>query len=192
MAVERVSQQQFFKPTDKGDEMRTQTIKLYQFSELSDDAKEKAIDNYCGINVDYQWWEFMYDDAKTAGIEITSFDLDRNRHCMGQFVDSASSCAEAIIKNHGDTCSTYQEAKNFEKARNEIVDSAPKDEDGEWEDEYKLDNDLDEIESEFLRTMLEEYAVMLQKEYEHLVSAESIQETIEANEFEFTEDGQRA
>ena len=58
--------------------MKTLTINLYQFSELSDEAKEKAISNLSDINVDFDWWTNTYEDAARIGLKITSFDLDRN------------------------------------------------------------------------------------------------------------------
>ena len=47
--------------------MREKTIKLYQFDELSDKAKETAIKKLYGINIDYGWWEFVYEDVKEIG-----------------------------------------------------------------------------------------------------------------------------
>jgi hypothetical protein len=54
--------------------MRTKTIHIYTYDELSDKAKEKARDWYRGPGLDYDWWDAVYDDAKTIaflmGIEI--------------------------------------------------------------------------------------------------------------------------
>lgn len=49
--------------------MRTITItkEVYTFAELSDSAKETARNNYREHNLDYNWWDFTYDDAKTIG-----------------------------------------------------------------------------------------------------------------------------
>jgi hypothetical protein len=49
--------------------MAKKETKKYQFSELSETAKESAIENLAWINVEhYEWWEFVYDDAKNVGI----------------------------------------------------------------------------------------------------------------------------
>lgn len=45
--------------------MKKVFVKLYQFSELSDEAKETALDKLRDINVDHNWWDFVYDDFKT-------------------------------------------------------------------------------------------------------------------------------
>jgi hypothetical protein len=46
-----------------------------------------------------------------------------------------------------------------------------------------------ELESEFEADLISEYAHMLQREYDYLTSEEAIRETIEANDYDFTEDG---
>jgi len=52
--------------------MKTINIKLYSLNELRENAREKALADLYGINVDYGWWDFAYDDfiaiAKTIGI----------------------------------------------------------------------------------------------------------------------------
>jgi hypothetical protein len=55
----------------------------------------------------------------------------------------------------------------------------------------EAEDDLSDIEDNFLDSLLEDYSIMLQKEYEHLQSEESIIETIVANEYEFTEEGKQ-
>lgn len=44
--------------------MRQETRTLYFFNELSEDAKKKAIEKLRDINVDHQWWNFIYDDVQ--------------------------------------------------------------------------------------------------------------------------------
>lgn len=53
---------------------RTIRVKLYQFNELSEDAQQKAIDKFRDLNVDFDWWDSVYDDFKmicdTVGIDV--------------------------------------------------------------------------------------------------------------------------
>lgn len=51
---------------------------LYQFEELSDRAKEKAREWYRSCP-DYDWWEFVYDDAISMA-EILGIDIDYRHH----------------------------------------------------------------------------------------------------------------
>jgi hypothetical protein len=172
--------------------MRTIETKVYHFSELSEEAKEKAIQAYFDINVSHEWWEFIFMDAEQIGLKITGFDLDRNKHCTGKLIHSASEVSNLILKNHGETCETYKLAENFISEWDYLVekfsdgiDKTRVSEENEWE----FDNEADELEAEFLKDLLEEYASILQKAYEYLTSEEAIQETIEANGYEFTEAG---
>ena len=160
--------------------MKTKTINLYEFDELSDQAKQRAIANNCGINVDYwEWYHSVYDDAENIGLKITGFDLDRNRHCTGKAVDDVLTIAHKIKTEHGFDTPTYELANEF------IKDYAALDED--------IDADeLRDFKNEFLKSILEEYSILLQKEYEWLTSKESIEDALRANEYEFLEDGSRA
>jgi hypothetical protein len=168
--------------------MRTIEVKLYQFNELSAEAKEKAIENLIDINVGHEWWEFTYEDAKQIGLKITGFDLDRNRHATGEFIDNAYDCEHAILKNHGKDCETYKTAQNYLNERAELEKQLePEDEINPFYDSVAEIEDLDD---EFLKSILEDYSQMLQNEYEYLMSEEAIIDTIEANEYEFTEDGE--
>jgi len=168
--------------------MRVKEITLYKFDELSEAAKEKAIEKLWDINVDYNWWESAYEDAERIGLKITSFDLDRNRHAEGKFTLSANEVAQNIFNEHGENCETYRTAQNFMKEW-EPVFNGYMDECSEHYESRESEDRLNELEDEFLQSLLEDYSIMLQKEYEYQTSQEAIIETIQANEYEFTEDG---
>ncbi len=172
--------------------MKTKTITLYEFKELSEDAKEKAINQLWDINVNHEWWDCLYGDAEIIGLKLTEFDLDRNRHAKGKLLVSLSECCELIINEHGPDCITRKTAEDYLKQWVELV---KKYSDGVHTDEVaehnypKFDHLADELESDFTNSILEDYSILLQNEYEYLTSKEQIIETIEANEYTFTEDG---
>ena len=172
--------------------VKTET-KVYKYEELSDDAKQTALEKLSDINVDYEWWEFTYEDAKTVLLKLESFDIDRNRHCTGGFIEAADDTANAIIAEHGESCETFQTATNYLEERRKLVekhsDGIKTDEVAE-DNEYDFDNECEDLDDEFLRSILEDYSIMLQHEFEYLTSEESILETIEVNEYEFTKDGE--
>jgi hypothetical protein len=151
--------------------MRIVETKVYLFDELSDEAKEKAIEGLADINIDHEWWDCTYEDAANVGIKLTEFDIGRGNYCRGEFIDSAEDVAAEIIKGHGESCETHKTATEF---LNHIT-----------EDE----NERAELNNEFAYSILEDYRIILQKEYEYLTSEDMIIETIKANEYEFTEDG---
>lgn len=168
--------------------MKTVTINIYQFSELSDEAKEKAISNLSDINVDFDWWTNTYEDAARIGLKITSFDLDRNRNAKGQFTLSANEVAQNIFNEHGEECETYKTAKSFMEEWQPIFNDYMNENSENYESRESEDK-LQDLEDDFKNSILEDYSILLQHECEYLQSEKAIIETIEANEYDFTEDG---
>lgn len=168
--------------------METVEIKVYSFGELSEDAKQNAIENLSDNNVDYSWWKYIYEDANNIGLEIDEFDLCRSKYCKGQLLYSASEVAANIFKEHGEDTSTYTTALNFMNDWKPIFDDYMNEESEGYESRDN-ENKMIDLESDFLDSLLKDYANMLQDEYEWLISTEAIVETIEANEYYFTEDG---
>jgi len=173
--------------------MKTIPVELFTFSELSETAKANAISNYSTSDLDFEWeWDSIKDDAKEIGLLITS--LDDNHPNKGEFYGSAIDTANAIIDNHGESCETYKTAKTFIEDWTQLVakysDGKETDkvaEDNEWD----FDNEANELEKDFLQSLLEDYRIMYNKQCDYIQSAEYIAETLEANGYEFTEDGNR-
>lgn len=171
--------------------MRKETINLYRFQELSEEAKERALEDLYDLNVDIMdWWDFTYEDAENIGLKITSFDTGRKNSITGKFTERPEDVAHTIIQEHGSGCSTYQTANNYLQEYNPLAER--------YEDAYYKDlcEEQDEIEAkledlaeDFLHSLLEDYLQILKNEYEYLTSKEVIIETIEANEYDFTEEG---
>ena len=157
-----------------------QPFQVFQFSELSDDAKKAVISQFSDVNVDYEWYEGTYDDAANIGLKITSFDIERGAYVNGTIIDRMMDTIGLIKENHGDVCETYKLAKRYE------------------EDFLKLDQESDEydylvsdMEDEFLKELCDEYLTILRDEYEYLTTDKAIIETIESNEYEFLETGKQ-
>jgi hypothetical protein len=160
--------------------METRQYTVYKFSELSEDGKEKAIQNLADINVDYEWWESTYDDAENIGLKIHEFDIDRGAYCRMTYVDSLEDVIAKIISDHGKDCETAKTAREYQKK----LKALDKLEECDYEDAR------DELRDEFLHDISEDYRIILQHEYEYLTAEKAIIETIEANDYDFTEDGQ--
>lgn len=157
--------------------MRQETVNIYTFDELSDRAKQRALDHCRYWQVEHEWWDGVYMDAERIGLKITAFDLDRHLHADGDFISSAESCAKAILEEHGASCETFKDASAY------------------LEDLTKLAEDDDaheDLDREFLKTILEDYAWNLQHEYEWLTDDAQVEEFILANDYEFDEDGDLA
>ena len=165
--------------------MRTETkeYKIFKFEELDERSKSKAIDYFRDVNVNHGWWDHIECEIKDYGGELIEFDTGRS--CLIRIkIDSPEIFAREILKNHGEGCDTYKAAKNFidETDKFYCIDS----------DEFTYDQteQLKQIESEFIKEISEEYLSLLRSEYEYLISDEAVRETIEANEYEFLEDGE--
>lgn len=168
--------------------MKTIEINLYKFNELDEKAKQKAIDKLSDINVDFDWWELTYSDAENIGLEITYFGLDRNRGAEGKFLINEEEVAEKIIKEHGENCQTFKDAQIFLTNFKELKKIGSKEGITDAEEEEN-DENIEYLKEEFLNTILEDYSIMLQNESEYLQSNESIIESIEANDCDFTKEG---
>lgn len=152
---------------------------IYAFDDLSDDAKDVARDWWREGALDYDWYDSTYEDAETIGLKIKSFELDRGRHATGDFTKDVDEVISAILANHGDQCETFKTAMQY---KGELEIARKNDEN---------DDEIDEITEEFRKSLLEDYSIILQHEYEYLLSDESVDDTIRANEYTFTAEGKR-
>jgi len=160
--------------------MRKAQIALYKYDELESAVKERVLHWFCADYPPYGWWRDIFEDAKTVGLEIIGFDL-RYPGSTGKFINSGIECAHLIRENHGESCGTYKTAIKYLDKYHKLIQQG-----------HDPDNDFKEFEDidrEFLDDILRDYRALLKKEYEHLVSIENLEETIRAQEFEFTRQG---
>jgi hypothetical protein len=177
--------------------MRIIETKAYQFDELDEQTKEKAIDNYRYISVEDDFrYEFIKEDLDSVGIELRSFDLGRGSFAEIHLEDFCETC-DLILKWHGENCETYKIAERYIKEYNSIKEKMDNLE--QYENDYsdeehlnelmQLDKDLEDLDEEYQKEFSEEVLSMLRKEYEYMTSDEYIIEMFQANEYEFTEEG---
>ena len=93
--------------------MKTITINLYEFNELSEKAQRPAMDKLMNINIDNDWWDFAYEDAKNVGCIIEGFDLGRGKSIELVIDDDHIEVAQKIVENWGETCDGYKESQQF-------------------------------------------------------------------------------
>lgn len=168
--------------------MRTVRIKVLKFEELDAMAKQKAIEWYMsGFNDDAEICrQDSREDAKQIGLKIIS--LDDHRANEGEFLISAAETAKLIFANHGEQCDTYKTALDFTKSIQEIEKKAEA-ENKDGDEEYYFSEEIEEAEKEFLQSLLEDYRIMLNKDIDYRSSEEYISEHMQANDYEFTEEG---
>lgn len=172
--------------------MKTIHLKLYQFTELPEQGKEKAIADNADFNVNYNWWDMVYEDARNIGLKITGFDLDRAHYCNAEYIYDAIYTARQITLDHGEQTDTYRIATDFQESRDLLITTWPKDEIGELEQVDEMDEALDNVENRFLKSLALAYLRILDNEYDHLTSDKAIADALTANEYWFTADGKMA
>jgi len=156
--------------------MKTIELNLYTFKELSKEAQQKAIEDHRYFNVDHEWWNCTYDDMENIGATIKSFDIDR-REIEIVLNKPINEIINTILTEHGKECQTYITAKCFEKQVRE-------------RDKKGLKQKADTVRM-FKDSIGLQYINMLQKEYEYLLSDESVKQSLIANEYDFLETGKR-
>ena len=202
--------------------MKTKTITLYQFSELSDKAKEKAIEQLRDINVDYyDWNDYLIDDWQKT---LNKIGFENAKIAYSGFWsqgDGASFTADVDIEKLLSSmtyCATkYKNARIFELVsllhdKNAINIHLAK---NHWGTHYShertvslnIDIDYPYERGSFWPKIVEQFEnalddfridlcsavyTSLENEYNYLTSDESIIEIIEANDYEFTINGELA
>lgn len=176
---------------------------LYTIDELSGDARDKALSHLWDLNTDYDWWEHIYEDAATIGLEITSFDLDR-KNITGRLTESLRDCCALIRKHHHKECDTFKTARQYLKEyakaletwRAYELETCPEEHEGyspsDWLDDFDNLEEYEDIEEDFKKALLQDYFSMLRNEYDYQTSEEQVLEAVGANEYLFTEDGELA
>jgi hypothetical protein len=202
--------------------MRTETINICQYSELSEKAKQRAREWYTGDGF-YFHDDFIFDDF-TQICDILGIDLSDSKNRSQIYYRLAYSQGDGAcfngtyeyktgallaIKDHAPLDTTLQDIavrlqaaqkKMFYKTRVKITHSG-----GychAYSMDYEFSNDLhpnldDESEPcraiiECMRDLAKWLYAQIQNEYEYQTSDTAVAENIEANEYEFLESGKRA
>lgn len=92
--------------------MRIIETTVYFFSELGEEAQNKAIEEFSDINTNFNWYEHIITEAKELGLYIGPWDLDRHR-ITGHFTKRSKMIAQQILVDHGPICDTCRTAKRY-------------------------------------------------------------------------------
>lgn len=198
---------------------RYKQLPIYKFDEAPKELQQKILDNYIGINVDdNDWWDFdglidpSQEDVKKLSPEdkkrynkimkegksvfkykIGAFDLDRSNYLQLENVEPAD---EKLF--FGILGLTKAERKKIYKVKpyndnNRETDTKIEvwfDEDAKITDAQK--ESIEKQVTEKWSDIIHEAKKSLRKNYEWLTSDEAIKDTIEANEYDFNEQGKIA
>lgn len=168
--------------------MKTIETPVFEYAELNDKAKARALDWGRDVSTDGEWWESVYDDAERVGCKIEGFNTGRSNSIDFKLEWDAISVALAIRENWGEVPAFVGEFISQHDAFhgvNGFITLSEGDVEADHEERW------DEIEDEFTRALGEEYLQTLKNEYDYLTGDEQVEEFIEANGYTFTTDGKR-
>lgn len=172
--------------------MRTIEVKLYQFEELSNEAKENAIEENRTMNVEHDWWDWFDEGMNEIGIKVNSFDVYYGN--IGITIDDSEQTAIKAIEKYPKENEVFKISKQFIADRDALVKRLGEGNniDGysvkeEFINEY--DEEIEHLEEQYRREIAKEIITWLREDYEYLQTDEAIAETLIANDYEFTEGG---
>ena len=179
--------------------MREITVKVYTFAELSDDAKERALNEFRDINVEFNWYEDTFDTIRTAG-KLIGLDIDRiyfytDLYCIFdadyEYVRGAAKAIQAEFPHATDLHDVARKLQDLQKRHFYSLSCAVRE--GRSMNYYRCFRFGEDYECEDLGDIIDDFArwaqILLRDEYKYLTSDEAVKETIEANGYEFTEAG---
>lgn len=171
--------------------MKTKTIELFTFDELSETAKQNAIKQLWDINIDYEWYECTIEEFKDqlyfAGFSNIKIDFS-GFYSQGDGLSFTGDFNNKNINKKADIY--YQSIKDFLQYIEhkhcyfniERISSRYSHENTVYSDnEYMLG---------YCRSIMQEFYRALENEYEYLTSEAQIIESIDYNNYYFTEDGE--
>ena len=192
--------------------MEIRQYKVYKFAELSEDGRKKAVEKLYDINVDHDWWDCDYEDAKEC-LAILGFSIDKiffsgfssqgDGACFEGKWDASdykptikkhapkdkelariSAGLKAIVKKYPDAGMRVKQSGHYMHkycTSFEVWDNS--------DDSCNSDANCEEEIIELSRDAMEWIYRRLEEQYYYLTSEKVIIETIEANDYDFTEDG---
>ena len=179
--------------------MREITVKVYKFAELSDDAQERALNDFRDVNADFPWWWSTFDTIRTAG-KLIGLDIDRiyfdtDLYCIFnadyEYVRGAVKAVQAEFPRMTALHEVAQKLQVLQKRHFYSLScnvASQRD-----TNSYQCFRFGEDYECEDLGDILDDFAhwarILLRDECEWLTSDEAVKEMIEANEYEFDEDG---
>lgn len=196
--------------------MRTIETTLYTYDELpTDAARQRAREWYSDGGLEYEWWDSVYEDAKTIG-EILGFTIDRisfsgfwsqgdGASFVGDYAYApgwrkklkAYAPLDEDVRAIGDALQSIQKPRRY-KLRATIGAMGRYCHEGtmtaavETADGREVSADEDAAILECARDFARWIYSRLEADHEYLTSDETVADNIRANGYEFTVDGRRA
>ncbi|MBM9615232.1 hypothetical protein JWJ90_13175 [Desulfobulbus rhabdoformis] len=209
-------------------EQITLTINLYSFEELSDEAKQHAIEEYHDINTDHDWWDCSFEQfaevAELFGLDIRQtrknlingdFRYDPTIYFSGFASQGDGACFEGRYSYKEGALKNIKKEWPQDKELHQIVASLQElqrrnfyqvhcrtKQSGHYMHSGCMQVDVEHAEDSYRQVAGEDDFIQcmrnfadwiyskLEKEHDYLTSDEQIKESLIANEYKFTENGE--
>lgn len=194
--------------------MRVESISTYKYDELSDKAKEQARNWWLQGGLDYEWHDCTVDDCTSAlemagfsGVEIhfSGFWSQGDGACFVGGYEHKKGALNAVKKEFPQWEALHQLAERLQLINRryfyQLAFELVKTGHGYSHENtvtvdyverlggYGIKEDLSDELIDICRDFMQEIYRMLESEYDYLTSVESVEDSILANEYEFTVDG---
>jgi len=181
--------------------------KVYKYNELSEEQKEKVLNNLCDIGVDYDWWEcdcmtgFTSKEMKECRLpdlltyKDMYFSIDRAWYI--QFTDCSFADSEVarkylkVPKKLWNNTYFSFENRHYSGSSNGTTKLIYEPQDNYAKFTPKQLEILERAADRF-NDKMEECLKNLRDDYEYRTSRKGIEKMIEMNDYEFTEEGRIA
>jgi len=163
--------------------MKTITINLYEFHELSEASQKIAFEKLRStIFMDF---ESIVLDAANINFIIEDLDVEHN-YVLGYFYQGEYDTASKIVKEHGQKTETYKIANDYLSALESII--RQKNMLG-FETSQALENEHEALDEKFLSQLSNVYLNIIKKYCDWETSKEDFKQIISCHDYFFTEDG---
>ena len=179
--------------------MREITVKVYAFAELSEAAKERALNAFRYTDVEFNWYEDTFGTIRTAGellgLDIGQIYFDAYSYCIFdasyEYVRGAAKAIQAEFPRATDLHDVARKLQDLQKRHFYSLScnvASQRD-----TNSYQCFRFGEDYECEDLGDIIDDFAhwaqILLRDEYKYLTSDEAVKEMIEANGYEFDEAG---
>lgn len=196
--------------------MRTIEVSVYKFDELSDSAKEKARKWYRNGNLNYEWWDCVYEDHREKileqGFEVTNMYFSGfwsqgdgamfeyggiDDKLLHEFVDTLnlSPMRKQWLKSQGYISGSGRQSGHYSHEKS-CAHKIHLESNFDWRHAENFSSWIESYQDDFEDWLKEKYEDLccslysaLEKEYDYLQSDKVVDESIIANDYEFDEQG---
>jgi len=195
-------------------------INTYKFNELPKNIQSDAIDYFREDNLDYEWWDCVYEDFETICSIMGVKTAYKKIYFSGFSSQGDGACFEGTYSYKRGSVKAIKEFAPLDKTLHDIALNLAKlqrksfyrleasikqsghyyhcyctnievslNRENESRDYLSVTAEQENGITEYLRDLMKWLYKTLENEYNYLQSDEAIKETIEANDYDFTENG---